>query len=150
MSGFLRSLHEPGLGGDFDKECPEWDYECRNNQILISYLQKLSKENIGDILDDVCRADGRVVLRGYIYLGKAENIGKGVHLYIFKFKNQHRAMAWVDEDGFELLFPTCPDEISGETAYTLGEEVYTERTLKPGDGIVEIMCVKPSWLQKLE
>ena len=59
-------------------------------------------------------------------------------------------MAWVDEDGFELLFPTCPDEISGETAYTLGEEVYTERTLKPGDGIVEIMCVKPSWLQKLE
>lgn len=140
----------PAFGGMFDEECPEWDYGCRNNQILISYLQKLSKENIGDILEGVRRAEGGVMLRGYVYLGKVQNVGKGVHLYIFKFKNQHRAIAWVDLYGVEVPLPTCPDEISPESAYTLGNEVYTFRALEPGYGIVEVMCVKPSWLQKLE
>jgi len=144
----ILSLNQ-AFGGMFNKECEKWDYECRNNQILTSYLQKLSGKNIGNILNGVRRAEGGVMLRGYVYLGKAQNVGKGVHLYIFKFKNQHRAIGWVDDDGVELPLPGCPDKISPEP-YTLGDEVYTYGALKPGHGIVEVMCVKTSWLKKLK
>ncbi len=138
------------FGGSFNEECEKWDYECRDSQILISYLQTLSHKNIGNKLNGVRRAEGGVMLRGYVYLGKTQNVGKGVHLYIFKCKNQHRGIAWIDDDGVELPLPICLDDISQEPAFTMGNEVYTYGALKPGHGVVELMCIETSWLEKLQ
>jgi hypothetical protein len=120
-----------------------------NNPRVIEFLTALSSKDIGKKLKGVRLTDGTVELRSFTFLGEAKGIAKGVHLYIFKYKKHREAYIWTDEKGDELPLPRCPESVSSESAYVLSGDVYTWKALQPGHGIVHSMCVKPSWITKI-
>jgi hypothetical protein len=121
-----------------------------NNARVIKYLTKLTKKDVGNVLKGVPLSDGTVELRGYAFLGEAKGLDKGVHLYVVEFKKQRSAYIWVDENGNELLLPSCLDSVSFESAYVLSGDVYTWKAVQPGHGVVHAMCLKDLWINKLK
>jgi hypothetical protein len=115
-------------------------------------LKKLSENDIGTNLKGVTLTDGRKVLSRHNYLGEAKGLGKGVHLYVFEYKGRKLAFLWVDPKGDELSLPSCPDWISEdahESSYVLSGDVYTWTAAQPGHGVIQVTCVKDSWLKAI-
>lgn len=121
-----------------------------NNPRVIKYLTALTKKDIGKVLNGVSLTDRTVVLKGYTFLGEAKGIGKGVHLFIFKFRANRVAYLWVEENGMKLDLPICPKVVSFESAYILSGDVYTWKVAQPGHGLVQTMCVKEEWMKKIK
>ncbi|MFH1704233.1 MAG: hypothetical protein ABIB41_12570 [Nitrospirota bacterium] len=134
-----------------DNDLEEW-LKCIN-PIVTKYLLHLTQNDTGRIVKGVLLTDGTKEMQGYIFLGEAKGLGKGVHLYIFEYKKQRSAYVWIDEGGTELLLPNCPDipeEDLFESAYVLSGDVYTWAAVQPGDDVVHVMCVKDSWVRKAQ
>jgi len=135
-----------------DKDCSkniDTFLDC-NNLKVISYLKKLTNADIGKVLKGLQLTDGTSVLKNYTFIGKADGIVKGAHLYVFEFKRQRSAYIWIDKTGSELLLPRCLESVSHESAYVLSGDVYTWKALQPGHGVVHAMCLEDSWIQKLK
>jgi len=135
-----------------DKDCNKdvkTFLDCNNPRVR-KYLASLTRKDIGKVLKGVHLTDGTIELKGYIFLGEARGIDKGVHLYVLELKKQRSAYIWVDENGTELPLPSCPESISFESAYVLSGDVYTWKAVQPGHGLVHAMCVADSWLKKLK
>ena len=92
--------------------------------------------------------DGTVVLKDYKYIGKAEGLAKGIHLYVVEFEKHRSAFIWIDKDGTELLLPNCPEKVSFESAYVISGDVYTWKAVQPDHGVVQAMCIDNSWVKK--
>ena len=124
-----------------------------NNPRVIQYLEKLSPNDVGTDLKGVTLTDGRNVLGGHRYLGEARGLGEGVHLYVFEYKARKLAFLWIDLKGNELSLPFCPDlpsEDNYESSYVLSGDVYTWKAAQPGDGVIQVTCVKDSWLKAIK
>jgi hypothetical protein len=125
------------------------DWLNYNNPRVIKYLLSFTKNDVGKVVKGVLLTDGTKEMQGYVFVGEAKGLGKGVHLYIFEYKKQRSAYVWVDEGGTELFLPECPDKVSFESAYVLSGDVYTWEAVQPGHGVVHVMCLKDLWLRKL-
>ena len=135
---------------DCDADLDKW-LAC-NNDLVIQYLKRLGPNDVGTDLKGVTLTDGRDVLRGHRYLGEARGLGKGTHLYVFEYKGRKSAFLWIDPKGNELPLPSCPDWVSEdayESSYVLSGDVYTWRVAQPGYGVIQVMCVKDSWLKAI-
>lgn len=115
-----------------------------NNPRVVRYLGSLSGEAVGRTLREVRLSDGRIAAKGYRFLGRARGVAKGSHVVLVQSSAQRRAFAWVEEGGTPLPLPTCAGAVPG-SAYVLTGDVYTWAALQPGHGVVEVMCVDPSW-----
>ena len=147
--------------GLFAFTCPASNNKCGdnledwlncNNPGVIKYFFSLTKNDVGKVVKGVLLTDGTKEMQDYIFLGEAKGLGKGVHLYIFEYKKRRAAYVWVDKGGTELLLPNCPDipeEDLFESAYGLAGDVYIWAAVQPDHGVVHVMCVKDSWLRKL-
>lgn len=124
------------------------EYLNCNNQRVMKYLTALTKKDVGKVIDGVRLTDGDTVLKGHTFLGEAKGMGKGVRLFIFKYKRNHVAYLWVEQNGAEFDLPDCPKSVSDESAYVLSGDVYTWKAAHPGDGVIETPCVKEEWLKK--
>ena len=120
----------------------EW-LKCNNTRV-INYLKSLSDNNINKIVKGVLLSDGTKEMQGYVFLGKAKGLGKGIHLYIFEHKKKRSAYVWIDKNGTELTIPKCSEKVSSESAYVLSGDVYTWAAVQPGDDVVHIMCIDNS------
>ena len=135
-----------------DDECSK-DIEAFlncNNPKVIKYLTALTRKDIGKILNGVRLADGSMTLKGHTFLGEAKGIGRGVHLFIFKFNKNRVAYLWVDENGTAIDLPVCPQSVSFESSYVLSGDVYTWKAAQPGHGVVQTMCIKKEWIKKIK
>lgn len=135
-----------------DKDCNKdikTFLDC-NNPKVIKYLTALTKKDIGKPLKGVLLTDESICLKNHVFLGEVKDMGQGVHLFVFKFKNNLLAYLWIEENGTKLNLPDCPESVSFESAYVLSGDVYTWKAAQPGDGVIETMCVKEEWIEKLK
>ena len=120
-----------------------------NNPKVIEYIKTLTKKDIGKVLDGARLTDGTMTLKGHTFIGEAKDIGRGVHLFIFKYMKNQVAYLWVDEKGTAIDLPVCPQSVSFESSYVLSGDVYTWKAAQPGHGVVQTMCVKKEWIKKI-
>jgi hypothetical protein len=130
-----------------DRDLGTW-LDCNNPRVM-KYLQHLGASDVGHVLTGVSLTDGQTVLRGMKYIGQATGLGRGVHLYLFERRGERSAFLWIDADGDTLRLPSCPASVSAESSYVLSGDVHTARTAEPGHGVIEVKCVKESWMQRV-
>lgn len=116
-----------------------------NNPTVIDYLAKLKHTDVGKKLSGVHLSDGAEPFKGATFLGQVLGLDSSTHVYVIERNGQRAAFAWIDVGGKPLPLPKCPKSISFESTYVLSGDVYTYIHLRPGDGVVEIMCVHPDW-----
>jgi hypothetical protein len=118
---------------------------CNNPQV-IHYLMRFQAADVGRVLEGVRLSDGSFAAKGYRYLGRADDLGKGAHVVLVEREGKEGAYIWVEENGSPLPLPECGE--SPGSAYVLSGDVYTWKAVQPGHGVVEVICVDPSWKRR--
>ena len=118
-----------------------------NNPLVIGYLRNLETADIGTVVNGIELTDGHRELENHAYQGQVNETPTGVHIYVFRHRGTRVAFLWVDEDAEPFPLPPCPmGAVPGaESAHVLSGDVYTWRSAQPGDGVIQVNCVAPSW-----
>lgn len=115
-----------------------------NNPRVMRYLSELSSKQVGAVLSGVELSDGTMALKNHRFLGRVEGLAKGVHVFIFEHESSLLAYVWVDEGAPSLSLPECEGAFPA-SAYVLSGDAYTWKAVRPGHGVVEVVCVDPEW-----
>ena len=137
-------------------ECSDWDMDdikARHTRMM-QKLKEIETEGSGHHLE------GTKNLLAYstnydkwTFIKSIKNPNPGQHIYLFKEGNDLRAIVWVDKDGIPIKVPPCPDgncKTVLEPAFTvISQDVYCEREVKPGHGLVLLMYPTTEWINDL-
>jgi len=118
-----------------------------NNPRVIHYLSQFRPRDVGRVLEGVRLSDGSFAAKSHRYLGRAEHLGRGIHVVLVEREGKETAYVWVEEGSPPLPLPECGESFPG-SAYLLSGDVYTWKSVQPGHGVVEVMCVDPSWRRR--
>ena len=121
----------------------EW-LKC-NNPVVIKYLDNLTKNDIGRIINGVKLSDGVNKLSGYKYLGKNRNTPHGVNLHMFQSKSGKVAYLWVENKAKEFPLPQCGNGELPLSPYALSGDMYTWKSAQPGHGVIVVHCPPAEW-----
>ncbi len=133
------------------EECPTSDlgvFLDHENPRTIAFIESLEGKERGYKIKGFRLCDGSILFEGWSYIGKANNLKRGQHVYIFKYAKAYRAVAWVEEKGIPLSIPSCPKHIdcSSEGQYALSFDIYTFKAIQPGDGPIILYFPWKRWL----
>ena len=117
-----------------------------NEPVVKRYLTSLTLEQVGRKLKGVKLSDGKMELKGHIYLGNSSDPKKGVHIYKFRYlyrgAKYESYYIWIDKGFPNHEIPHCsgtwlePGGIS-----VLSGDVYPHSKILADGGLVVTHCV---------
>jgi hypothetical protein len=122
------------------------DWLARSSPLAVEYLRTLPDTRIGQPLSGIGLPGGVRWLEGFVYLGRIETGHPGLNVVALRTPDEGPAtLLWIDEDGAPFPLAVCPPEELGIRARVISGEVYTWKSLRPGDGVVSTECPPATW-----
>ena len=120
-----------------------------NEPIVKRYLASLDSKKVGKKLKGVKLSDGKMELKGHIYLGDSSDPIRGAHIHKFRYLyggvKYESYYIWIDKGSPNHEIPHCPGKwLEPGGLAVLSGDVYPHSKILADGGLVVTHCVLSS------